>query len=260
MLFHLFLTLQVLQCVSSDISCYKAPLDVNYFNYTVTVDNFPAALQNTSVDTHSPACYILVLWQRDPDHTNIGFFINPGMREVSTDQLLQVDVGYQTKTSPTPTWTKQIIYKCKTDLCNNLSVLMRLLSTLIVNESLDELAYLLNPVKPFHGEWCYRGSNATSDVCNTTVPVSSCTQCELIGTMDQAGTESCGTCSMADPGKSLLVHQKTFYITDRTNFSAWDIRCTRKNCNTPAVGDSILEKSEIYFDFSKFLRTKHDDN
>jgi hypothetical protein len=256
MMLYLFVTFQILYSVSSDISCYKTPFDINSFNYIVTADHFPAELQNSSLEVNSVSCYIQVLWQRDPDNTKIALIADNNMKAISTQHQLQVDVGYETKMSSIPTWAKQIIYQCNTNQCNRLSQLKHLLRSLIVNESLHELAYLLNPVKPFHGEWCYRRSNATFENCNTTIPVSLCTQCELVGTMNQTGTESCEACSTVDPDNSLLVYEKTFDITDRTNSSTWAIFCGRKNCNTPAIGDSIRKKSYIDFDFTKFLNNE----
>jgi hypothetical protein len=258
MLFHLFITFQILYSISCNLSCYQAPFDINSFDYIVTPDHFPAELHNSSLEVNSVQCYIVVLWQRNPDNTKIALIADTNMKAGSTEHQLQVDVGYQTKTSSIPTWAKQIIYQCNTDRCNSLSQLKLLLRALIVNESLHELAYLLNPVKPFHGEWCYRDSNATFDKCNTTIPVSLCTLCELTGTMNQAGTELCATCSTADPDQALLVYEKTFNMTDQTNFSIWDILCGRPNCNTPAVSDSIRRKSYIHFNFTTFLNNETD--
>lgn len=70
--------------------------------------------------------------------------------------------------------------------------------------------------------------------------------------MDETGIESCEACSTADPDNSLLVYEKTFDMTDRTNSSTWEIFCGREKCNTPAIGDSIRKKSYIDFDFTKF--------
>jgi hypothetical protein len=248
---------QILYSVSCDISCYDAPFDANSFNYIVTADHFPAELHNSSLEVHAVNCYMVVLWQQDPYNTKIALIAETNTKAISTQHKLQVDVGYQTKISSTPMWAQQIIYQCNTDLCNSLSQLKLLLSALIVNESLHELAYLLIPVKPFHGEWCYRGSNATFEKCDTTIPISLCTQCELTGMMNQTGTELCATCSTEDPDNSLLVYEKTFNMTDRTNSSIWAIRCGRENCNTPVISDSIRKKCSIYFDFTKFLNNEN---
>ena len=254
MMFYLFISFQILYSILCDISCYDAPFDLNSFNYTVTPDHFPAALRNSSVKINSVSCYIQVLWQRDPNNTNIALIADTNMKPEAVQHLLQVDVGYETKTSSTPTWAQQIIYQCNTDQCNSLSQLKHLLSSLTVNESLHDLAYLLNPVKPFHGEWCYRGSNATFKQCNTTIPVSLCTQCDLTESMNHGGIELCATCLTDESDQSLLVYEKTFDINARTNSSIWEIICQRENCNTPTIGDSIRKKSYIYFDFAKFLK------
>lgn len=253
MIFFLFITFQVFYSVSCSISCHTAPFDINSFNYIVTADHFPTELHNSSVTTNVTNCYILVLWQRDPDKTQIALIADTATKSVTSQQKLQVDVGYQTKTSSTPTWAQQIIYQCNTDRCNSLSQLKHLLAALVVNESLHDLVYLLKPVKPFHSDWCYRGSNATFQKCNTTIPASLCTQCQLTEMMNSTGTELCGTCSIGDPDNLLLVYEETFDITDQTNSSIWAIYCGRKSCNTPTVGDSIRKKCHIQFDFTKFL-------
>ncbi len=165
MMFYLLITFQIFYSVSCYISCYEAPFEINSFDYIVTPNHFPRELYNSSLKVDSAQCNILVLWQRDPDNTKIALIADTSMKAVSTEHQLQVDVGYQTKISSKPTWAKQIIYQCNTDQCNSLSQLKVLLSALTVNESLDELLYLLNPVKPFHGEWCYRASNLTFEKC-----------------------------------------------------------------------------------------------
>jgi hypothetical protein len=256
MLFYLFITFQILYSISCNLSCYQAPFDINSFDYIVTPDHFPAELRNSSLKVNSVTCYSVVLWERNPDNTKIALVADIGMKAGSNEHQLQVDVSYDTQTSTIPAWAKQIIYQCSTDRCNSLSQLKHLLQALIVNESLHDLAYLLNPVKPFHGEWCYRSSNTTLNECNTTIPVSLCTQCVVSATMDQTGTELCATCWTADPDQALLVYEKTFNMTDRTNSSLWGISCARENCNTPAVSESILEKSSIEFNFTTFLNNE----
>lgn len=257
MLFYLFITFQILYSVSCYISCYTAPFDINDFNYIVTADHFPSELKNYSLQTNSSNCYIMVLWQRNPDNTRITLVAGPNMTTAPpTQHQLQVFVGYETGGSSTPMWIKQVIYQCYTDQCNSLSDLKSLLRALTVNESLYELTYLLNPVKPFHGEWCYRDSNVTLETCNTTIPVSLCTQCSLVETMNEGKVELCATCSTEEPENALLIYEKTFNMTDRTDFSMWAILCGRESCNTPAIGDSIHEKCSISFDFTKFTNNE----
>lgn len=244
---------QTLFSAASYISCYQTPDDMNWFNYTVTSDHIPAALQNTSLEDNSVNCYISVVWLRDPDRTQITLFGLPYMDAEPSSEQLDAAVGYQMKITPTVAWAKQIIYRCNTERCNNLTRLKPLLSALVVNDSLHDLEYLLKPVQPFHGEWCYQGKNGTFNDCNTTIPISSCTQCDLVATMGQAGPEYCATCLTGGSGFVLLFHQKIFNMSDRTNSSDWEIRCEREGCNTPAIGDSIRNKSYISFDFNKFL-------
>ena len=253
MIFFLLIIFQTFCSAASYISCYQTPPDINWFNYTVTPDHIPATLSNTSVEDNSSNCYISVVWLRDPERTQITLLALPYMDAEPSSEQLDVAVGYQMQITPTVAWLKQIIYQCNTDRCNNLTQLKPLLSALVVNDSLHELEYLLKPVHPFHGEWCYQGKNGTLDNCNTTIPVSSCTQCDLFETMDQAGPQYCATCLTRDPENVVLFYQKFFNMTDRTNSSDWEILCGREGCNSPAIGDSIREKAYISFDFTKFL-------
>jgi hypothetical protein len=258
MLFYLFITFQILYSISCDISCYKAPSETNSFDYIVTPDHFPEELNNTSLVFNSSQCYIFVLWERDPNNTIIELDADSNIKPESTQDQLGVSVGYVMEISSIPRWVQAVFYACNTDKCNSLSQLKLLLQALTVNDSLGDLTYLLKPVKQFQGKWCYRGSNTTSDKCNTTIPVSLCTQCVVSATMDQAGTELCATCSTDDDDHFLLAYHKSFNITDQTNSSSWGIHCGRKNCNTPAVSASIREKSYIDFNFPTFLNNEID--
>ena len=256
MIFFLFITFQIFYFASCSISCYKTPFDTDWFNYTVTADHIPAKLPNTSVETNSVVCYISVAWLRDPDRTQIVLFALTDMNVESTRPQLDVAVGYQMKITPSVAWTKQIIYQCDTDRCNNLSQLKPLLSALVVNDSLHELEYLLKPIQPFHGEWCYQGKNTTVDNCNTTIPVSLCKQCDLFATMSPIGPEYCATCLTDDPSDVVLFYQNIFNMTDRTNASDWEIRCGRDGCNTLAIGDSIRKRAYVNFNFTQFLNNE----
>ncbi|CAF0870664.1 unnamed protein product [Rotaria sordida] len=88
--------------------------------------------------------------------------------------------------------------------------LKHLLNSLKMNDTLYQLMYLLNPVMPFQGQWCYRGSNVTFAECNITIPISSCTQCTLSGLINQTRTELCATCLTNSPDKTGLSHETIF--------------------------------------------------
>ena len=124
-----------------------------------------------------------------------------------------------------------------------------------MNDTLGELTHLLEPIKPFQGEWCYRDSNATFQECDTTIPISSCKQCTLNGMINQTKLELCATCSTYNFNETSLSHGVIFNMRDRTNIDFWLIDCERESCNTPAVGDSIRNKSYMYFDYDKFFNT-----
>jgi hypothetical protein len=254
MLLYTFVILQILYSVSCQLSCYNCPFEVNIFDYLITTDKFPTELKNCSLQSNYVKCFIEVNWQRAPDITTITLVGEVGTKSVSTDNSLVVDVGFVNEESISM-WKKLLYYECNTDQCNSLSELKRILNSLTMSDTLTQLAYLLNPVKPFQGQWCARTSNATFAECNTTMPDSSCTQCTLTGIMNQTRTELCATCLTLDAGKHELSYGKTYNMTDRTHSTNWMIVCERENCNTPAIGDEIRAKSHIHFDFNKFFNT-----
>lgn len=119
MLFYLFITFQIIYYVSCATSCYNAPIDSNSFDYIVSTDHFPTELHNSTLVNNSVNCYIFVLWQRDPDHTQIGLIAETNTQVMATKHQLQVDVGYETKFSSKPAWAKEILYQCNTDQHNS---------------------------------------------------------------------------------------------------------------------------------------------
>ncbi|CAF3475077.1 unnamed protein product [Rotaria sp. Silwood2] len=254
MLLHLFVIYQFFHSVSSLISCHNCPFDINSFDYIVTANNFPSELKNCSLNTSMTMCAVQIIWKRDPDNTKITLVAADTKTLASTEHNLVLTVGYENDGS-VPQWEKVLTYECFTDQCNSLSQLKRLISSLIMNDTLYELLYLLNPVKPFQGEWCYRGSNASFEKCDTTVSNSSCKQCILHEMINQTNTELCATCSIDDPYRTELSHGMTFNMVDRTNFSVLIVICERKDCNTATVGNTIRNKSYFYFDFDKFFNT-----
>ncbi|CAF0842798.1 unnamed protein product [Rotaria sordida] len=125
--------------------------------------------------------------------------------------------------------------------------LKRLLNSLKMNDTLYQLTYLLNPIMPFQGQWCYRGSNVTFAECNITIPISSCTQCTLSGMVNQTRTELCATCLTNSPDKTGLSHGMIFNMTERIYSTLWLLNCERENCNTPAVsGTSCNNENSIF--------------
>ncbi|CAF5001096.1 unnamed protein product, partial [Rotaria sp. Silwood1] len=239
---------------SSLISCYSCPFDINSFDYIVTANNFPSELKNCSLITNMTMCAVQIVWNRDPDNTKITLVAEDIRKSVSTEHNLIVNVGYENQEN-VPKWEKVLTYECITDQCNSLTQLKRLINSLIMNDTLYELSYLLNPVKPFQGEWCYRNSNASFEKCDTTISNSSCKQCILHEMINQTNTELCATCSIDNPVRTEFAHGMTFNMIDRTNSTVLIVICQRKDCNIPTVGDIIRNKSYIYFDFDEFLNT-----
>lgn len=255
MLFYLFFIFQIFYFVSCSTSCYDAPSNKNTFNYIITADHFPTELRNSSLISNSFICYIQVEWKRNPESTKISLIAETSEQPVPQDHKLQAEIGYETIGSIS-IWEQIIIYQCYTDRCNSLNQLKRLLSSLTVQNDLADLTNLLIPVVPFQGQWCYRFSNATFDQCDTTISNDSCTQCQLIGQMNQTGTELCATCLTEEAKRSAIGYEMTFNLTARTSFNNWMIICKRDSCNIPAIGDRIRQKSYIDLDYDKFFENR----
>ncbi|CAF3271993.1 unnamed protein product, partial [Rotaria sp. Silwood2] len=234
MFFYLFIIFQVFHSVFCLISCFNSPWNKNSFDYLITADNIPSELKNCSLEKNVAKCAIEIFWQRDPDKSTIELVAEDTKKSASTDHSLFVNAGFENP-GARPMWEKVVLYECTTDQCNSLNQLKRLLNSLKMNDSLYQLTYLLNPVKPFQGQWCYRGSNATFDECNITIPSSSCTRCTLSGMINQTRTELCATCSTDDFDKTGLSHGMIFNMTERTFSTTWLLNCGRENCNTPTV-------------------------
>jgi hypothetical protein len=256
MLFYLFAAFQILYSVSCSISCYNTISDANIFQYIVTADQFPTELHSSSLKNNSINCLIQIIWQRNPHNTRIVLVAEGNIKAASSNHKLDIEVGYENE-GQISIWEQALLYQCNTDQCNSLSQLKLLLSSLTMNDKLIDLVYLLSPIQPFQGEWCYRGSNATFQKCDTTIPNNLCIQCELTGIMNQTRTEVCATCAAENPTSNyILAYGKTFYMADRTYSATWLITCGRESCNTPTNGDKIREKSYIDFDFNKFLNNE----
>lgn len=255
MFFYLFVVFQIFYSVNCRISCYDTRYGINTFDYIVTADHFPTELDSSKLENNSINCFIQVLWYRNPRTTKITLIAENQFNALASGHKLEVDVGYENDGLIT-IWEKQAIYECNTDQCNSLSQLKLLLSSLTMNDSLIDLAYLLFPTIPFHASWCHRGSNATFQTCDTTIPDNLCKHCELAGIRNEKGTEICATCSAEDSSKYSIAHGKKFNMTDRTHSNSWVIACGRNNCNLPSISESILEKSHIHFDFNKFLNNQ----
>jgi hypothetical protein len=255
MLLFIFVIFQILYSVSCHISCYNCPFDQNSLDYIVTADKFPSELRNCSLQSNLMKCYIQVLWRRDPDLTQLVLIGEGDTRSASNDHSLAVNFGYENDGSMSM-WEQVLFYECTTNECNSLGEFKRILNSLTLSDTLFQLAPLLNPVKPFQGQWCHFESiNVTFEECNTTIPVSSCTQCTLAGMTNQTRTELCTTCSTDGSDKNVLSYGKTFNMTDRTESSNWIILCGQNHCNTPDIGDNIRSRSYIHFDFANFLNT-----
>ncbi len=252
MLFYLFLSFQVFYSISCDISCYECPVEANTFDYLITTDRIPDELKNCSLKNNMVACSFTIIWQRNPNKTEITVSAGDTKRSVSTDHELDVAVGFD-NTNSILKWEKVVVYTCSTKECNSFSQLKRVLASLTVTDNLDDLTNIIKPQEPFQGEWCERASNATFDDCNITVPVTACTQCSLNGQINQTKTEVCATCLTGGTDNNFLSYGVVINMVDRTRSTMWEIQCLAENCNSLTNGDLIRQRSQIDFDFIKFF-------
>jgi hypothetical protein len=91
-------------------------LDENAFDYIVTPDHFPAALNITSLEQNSIQCFTAVEWRSNSNYTVIILDVdNDRKAEAIREHELGVVVRYTKETSSSLTWAKRIIYQCNTD-------------------------------------------------------------------------------------------------------------------------------------------------
>jgi RNA polymerase subunit RPABC4/transcription elongation factor Spt4 len=198
------------------------------------------------------ACSFSIIWQQNPNKTEITVSAEDTKNSVSTDHELDVAVGFD-NTDSILKWEKVVVYTCSTKECNSFDQLKRVLASLTVTDNLDNLTSIIKPQEPFQGRWCDRASNATFDDCNITVPVTACTQCSLIGQITQTKTEVCATCLTSGTDSNFLTYAVVINMIDRTHATNWEIQCQAERCNSLTNGDLIRQQSEIDFDFLKFF-------
>ncbi|CAF3425008.1 unnamed protein product [Rotaria sp. Silwood1] len=259
MLFHLFIIFQIIHSVSCVITCYICPIDANSFDYFITPDRLPDTLNNCTLQTIGDNCFIDVIWHRKPDKTELTLSTKDNPRAIYNEHNLNTINSLENKNSNF-VWTRSISYTCSTNYCNSLTVLKRLLNSLILNDYFNELEYLLNREEPFDGNWCWFKKNMTSLTCVIVIPPESCKACFFQGVSRRNSIEICETCLQDDIGETALSHEVDFNMTDRTRIDHWILECKSRNCNTENNGDLIRQKSTSNFDFIKFLDDANNPN
>ncbi|CAF1160139.1 unnamed protein product [Rotaria sordida] len=150
-----------------------------------------------------------------------------------------------------------LYYSCSTDRCNDANVFKRILESLSLNSKFNELEGLLNPENPFDGNQCFRYMNQTDESCSSTTDIdpSKCKQCLTTVKTETEIDKICATCSTDDAYEGYLSNEIHFNMTDQTRILSWSIACQSKGCNTLDTGRQIRQKSDISFDFNKFLHS-----
>lgn len=259
MLVHLFILFHIIHSATCLVTCYVCPIDTNKFNYFVTADQIPEALNDCTFQTTGDNCFIDLVWHQNPNISEIAMTTRDPERSIVNEHSLYTTVGLESKTSNT-VWTRSISYTCSTDRCNSLAELKRVLNALNLTDSLDDLIYLLKKEDPFDGSWCLFDKNSTSLECADSIPPKSCKLCYFQGMSRPKSIEFCSTCLQDSIGETFLSHEVDFDMTDRTRTDHWILACQSKNCNTVNEGALIRSKSISNFDFREFLGSTGNSN
>ncbi|UJR32848.1 hypothetical protein I4U23_020310 [Adineta vaga] len=252
MLVHLLLIFHTLYSISHAIVCHTCPLDLNKLNYIVTMDNIPTNLNNCTTVNTGDICFIDLIWNQNPDTTDLGLSTQEPERSALIQHSLITNVNLENKDSD-HIWTKGISYTCSIDNCNSLLTLKRILASLTFNDNFDDIKNLLRKEEPFDGNWCQLATNSTSGDCNTGMSTSSCKECSFQGKNVERSLEYCSNCLTDDIGETFMLYEADFNMTDRTIADHWVLECRFPNCNTVQNGNMIREKVLSTFDFAKFL-------
>ncbi|CAF0828561.1 unnamed protein product [Adineta steineri] len=255
MLFCLFIIFNIIYSISCTITCFNCPIDTNNFDYFITVNNVPDQLNNCTTIDNVDACFMDVIWSRNPDKTKIELHARGDGRSVSVDHSLVTNVEMENQNS-TLIWNRGISYICSTNQCNSLFNLKRILESVTLSDSFNEIEYLLKSDEPFDGNWCKFSTNYTSSDCNIDIPPAACQECFFQGLSDHSPVQLCSNCLPFDTDESFITHEVNFNMTDRTRSEHWMLECRFKDCNTYDNGNMVRQKSIADFDFAKFL----DDN
>jgi hypothetical protein len=254
MLFFLFVVFSsYLHAATATVSCYDCPFEVNRFDYLVTKDKLPNALNNCTTKSLGDSCIIDVKWSRNPgDQTEIGLEARGEPRTAFIEHTLSGDVNLENKENQL-LWTRSISYICSTDQCNSLSTLQRLLASLTMRDDFVDLGYLLTREIPFDDPSCLLWGNSTTLECATEMPPANCTQCSSQGMSQNGVLDICANCLLDDIAETFLVREVNYELINRTRADHWILECQSKNCNTIENGIRIFQKSNFDFDFVHFL-------
>ncbi|CAF1210199.1 unnamed protein product [Rotaria magnacalcarata] len=254
MLFYLLATLQFIHSISCFVTCHICPIDMNTFDYFITANHTPDTLYNCTRQATGDNCFIDLIWQLQPQQTQIALSTRDDDRSTFNEHSLSTFVSLESKDSNF-IWTRSISYTCSTDNCNSLTTLKRLLNSLTLYDYFDSLKDLLRKETPFNGTWCLFKANTTWLECALSIPPESCKECSFQGMSVQGSIEICLNCLQDDIGETSITHEVDFNIADRTRLDHWILECQFNKCNFDNNGDLIRQKSISNFDFAKFLDT-----
>ncbi|CAF3162448.1 unnamed protein product [Rotaria socialis] len=252
MLFYLLVTLQFIHSISCFVTCHVCPIDMNTFGYFITTDHMPNTLNNCTTQATSDSCFIDLIWQLQPQKTQIALSARGDGRSTVNEHTLSTSVSLENKDS-TFIWTRSISYTCSTDNCNSLTALKRLLNSLTLYDDFNSLKNLLRKETPFDGDWCLFKANTSWLECALLIPPESCKECSFQGMSVQGSIEICLNCLQDDIGETSISHEVDFDIANRTRLDHWILECQFNKCNFENNGDLIRQKSISNFDFAKFL-------
>jgi hypothetical protein len=195
------------------------------------------------------------MWSQNPNQTQIALS-GRDERMINDEKTLSTNVQLENRNNSF-LWTRSTSYTCTTDMCNSFDLLKRVLNSLTLSDSFQDLQELLVRIEDFSGDWCEFKGNTTTFECADKIPTTSCKLCSFEGYSNRGSYEICASCLQDDIGETFLSHEVNFNMTDRTQQDHWMLECQTRMCNTIENGKLIRQKSTANFDFAKFFDDKN---
>ncbi|CAF0824929.1 unnamed protein product [Adineta steineri] len=221
----------------------------------MTTENIPTQLNNCTVETEQQYCIVQIEWKENPKiETTIRLtgYTNPYPRSSFPPHTLAVNAYIPNDPNRFEREVRHFLtYSCPTDQCNQPAVLKPLLESLIMNDGLNELEYLLKSNQTFDRQWCLSFQN--SSYLSQRNDSKDCNQCRNYITYKNQWKAVDASCYTSVYPENRLGYEVTFDLKDQTTSHSWMIQCQAPNCSSMNNMNQITEKIQIEFDADTFL-------
>lgn len=251
MLALVIITFQLFYSVTCSISCYNCPLGPNTFDAILTADSLPETFNNCSFETEQSQCSLLLIFTRDPDRTQILATGGEERRGTDDENHLKNEIIFGNDGTKL-LWTNRIRYICSDEKCNSPSTLKRLFKSLKSEDNFNEFTALLKINQDFNGTFCFFFANSSAS-CQTEVDPNNCTQCVIEQSIQSQSLDICADCIKDDVIENFISYETKFSMNTRERRDFWIIECQSPDCNTIQTIGLIRNKSDVQFDFNRFL-------